>query len=359
MSRQTGKRFVAPNTRILIVDDDPMNLLIEKNLLKPTKMIIDTAESGEMTLLKVKEQEYDLILLDHMMPGMDGIETLQKLNEEHLVDGIPVLVLTSNDEKGARQMYEAFGFQDYLKKPIMGIDLEDAILKWLPEQKIERIFPSEDETVLNPKSSINDALSKMIQLKKAMSYSDDNIEVLYDHILLYLNSKKRYMTQLSQAYEANDINNYMITIHALKGSSMLIGAIKISCYALEIESECKKSNWKYVKLNHKEFLNEYVQFCNGLQEVMSHVKSNAGTDEMMEYSVKDCLFRILAAAKVWDMVEVGEELVRLDTICSNLQLAPSMLLAKQQMIRAYEELDYDLFTASSNELLVQSFQLQI
>lgn len=130
--------FKATTARILVVDDNKTNLAVSKGLLKKTDVNITTANSGKACLDLLGVNNYDLILLDHLMPEMDGIETLRIIREKHLADGVPVIALTANVAEGARTMYLQNGFADYLAKPINYKELEETIRKHLPKAKIDR-----------------------------------------------------------------------------------------------------------------------------------------------------------------------------------------------------------------------------
>lgn len=134
------EKFTAPRARILVVDDVRMNLNVVRLLLKNTLAQIDLASSGEECLKYTLVKRYDIILMDHMMPLMDGIEALHKVREQ--ADGLnidtPVVALTANAIVGAQEMYIEEGFVSYLSKPVKSTDLEECLLKLLPEDKIER-----------------------------------------------------------------------------------------------------------------------------------------------------------------------------------------------------------------------------
>ncbi len=132
--------FKAPRARILVVDDVKMNLNVVRLLLKGTEAQIDLAASGEECLKYTLLKRYDVILMDHMMPIMDGIEALHKIREQAdgLNTGTPVVALTANALVGAQEMYLEEGFVSYLSKPVKSTDLEECLLKFLPEEKIEK-----------------------------------------------------------------------------------------------------------------------------------------------------------------------------------------------------------------------------
>ncbi len=130
--------FMAPNARILIVDDNEMNLEVETKLLVGSEMMIDTALSGAEALKKTYSNSYDLILMDHLMPEMDGIECLRRIRNQSggLNTTVPVIILTANAGSANIELYNNSGFDGYLLKPVTGRQLEEKLLQFLPERKI-------------------------------------------------------------------------------------------------------------------------------------------------------------------------------------------------------------------------------
>ena len=133
------RMFVAPKAQILAVDDTRVNITVVKGLLKRLKVQFDSALSGQECLNKVKEKHYDIILLDHMMPEMDGIETLHNMQqmEEYIQNKPVVIALTANAIVGAKEEYLKEGFADYLSKPIDSKQLEEMIRQYLPDELID------------------------------------------------------------------------------------------------------------------------------------------------------------------------------------------------------------------------------
>ena len=150
-----------------------MNLTVVKGLLKQTKVQIDTAESGYECLNMVTKKKYDIIFLDHRMPGIDGIETLKRMKD--LPDNrnldTPCISLTANAISGAREMYIKAGFSDYLTKPINGTHLETTMLKYLPPAKV-RLSDNDDGV---EKTSVTEETQKeLLRVVKADSPADMN-----------------------------------------------------------------------------------------------------------------------------------------------------------------------------------------
>ena len=128
--------FVAPNAKILIVDDNEMNLEVIASLLKHTGVKIKTAASGPECIEIVKRENFSLILLDQMMPSMNGTETLAYIREKHIADSVPVIALTADAVVGAKEQYLKDGFTDYISKPVSWRDLETCLKKYLPAELV-------------------------------------------------------------------------------------------------------------------------------------------------------------------------------------------------------------------------------
>ena len=129
--------FTAPDAKILVIDDSPVNIMVVKGLLKQTGIKVEQALGGQEGIDLCSANKYDLILLDHMMPGMDGIETLHKMKAE-LKLTCPVIALTANAIEGMREMYLSEGFDDYLTKPTKPEDLERTLASYLPKDKVKK-----------------------------------------------------------------------------------------------------------------------------------------------------------------------------------------------------------------------------
>jgi len=139
-TKKTEYYLTAEDAKILVVDDVPLNLQVVKGLLKRTKARVATAASGEECLSAIQKVPFDLILLDHMMPGMDGIETFKKIHEDttHPNQDTPIIMLTANAIAGAEEEYLEVGFSDYLTKPVAPNELEAILIKYLPEEMIKQ-----------------------------------------------------------------------------------------------------------------------------------------------------------------------------------------------------------------------------
>lgn len=260
--------FEAPNARILVVDDVEVNLKVIVNLLKKTKLHVDTANSGKKCLEMVENITYDLIFLDHMMPELSGIEVYEKMKQMQTPNSeTPVIMLTANAITGVREQYLGLGFADYLSKPIRSERLEKMIMKHLPEDKYYTVTKDTDmdnEPSYTDKEAehIGSALPDM-DARSAME-AVGGIDSYLELLDIYYKEGKRKAELINQSLESGDIERYVIEVHGLKSASANIGAHTLSEQAKQHETEGKASNIEYLRNNIKA-LNENYQRV--LQEI--------------------------------------------------------------------------------------------
>ncbi len=233
--------FTAPEATILVVDDNQMNLMVVQSLLKNTKVKITSCMSGREALKLIAENCYDVIFLDHMMPGMDGIETLRRAKqlEENRSINAPVIALTANAIAGVKDMYLQEGFDDYMSKPIEGHSLEALLIKHLPAEKVILTNATSTETIPGGEvlqtESENESETPLLDVDLGMQYcggSDD----IYDTILgVFLELFEEKSAELEKCYSNQNWENYTINIHSLKSNSLNIGAKRLSDLCLELE----------------------------------------------------------------------------------------------------------------------------
>lgn len=231
--------FSAPEAKLLVVDDNAMNLAVVKALLKKTAIRITACMSGLECLEWVKKEHFDLILLDHMMPGMDGIQTLKELKQsDNLCRNVPVIALTANAIVGAREEYLKIGFSDYLSKPIEGMELEKMLKKYLScEGKV--LSQSRGEECMDSKqegSPVEEQpLESCIDRELGLQYCVGSKEFYLEMLSIYCDEYEENRGKLSQAFLTSDWNQYTILVHSLKSTSLNIGGKKLSQAAKELE----------------------------------------------------------------------------------------------------------------------------
>ncbi len=268
----------APEANVLVVDDNEMNLQVAFNLMKLYGFIPDTAASGKEAIERVRQKQYHIIFLDHMMPGMDGIETLQTLREEKLLEnGTTVISLTANAIVGAREMYINAGFDDYLSKPIESRLLEKKLASYLPKSLVsyrENIppEPSKAEEQADPDTFTAQELDKLWELCGALHaltgihYCMGSKSFYLDSLQMYLDSDKH--EELEQFLAAEDVENYRIAVHSLKSTSLTIGAVLLSDHAKALEMAAKAGDWEYIRSHHADVMTEYTAVTDGIHAIL-------------------------------------------------------------------------------------------
>lgn len=264
--------FEAPNAHILVVDDVPINLRVINKLLEATKIKVDTANSGKECLKKIVEKHYDIILMDHMMPEMDGVETLKAMNsmENSKNLGIPVIMLTANAMVSAREQYLNLGFTDYLAKPVRGAKLEKRILQYLPKDKVQLVNEAEVEET----SSDNDekdlsTLLPELDIALGLSYCADDMD-FYNTMLLEYASEER-TDKLKQSYNEEDWKLYQVEVHSMKSASRMVGLAELSDEFMELEQAAKNSDVGFIKANHDNAMEHYNKVVVALNKALSHL----------------------------------------------------------------------------------------
>ena len=241
------QKFIAPMGRVLIVDDNAMNLAVAQGLLKETRLQVDVAGSGEECLELLKRKTYHVICLDHMMPVMDGVETLhaiKKLEGNPSVD-TPVIALTANAVAGAREMYLKEGFQDYLTKPIDAEKFESMLIKYLPDNVV---YLTKDQAVTGEQGQENEAEIEMLENKlKGIGINVRNgLKYMGDDMALYGKVLQDFQVILKEKGDAlrdflkkRDMPGYAIIVHSLKGNARNVGADDLADEAFELEKMSK------------------------------------------------------------------------------------------------------------------------
>ena len=265
--------FVAPDADVLVVDDSPMNLSVIKGLLKASRVFVTTASSGEEALEKIKETRFDIVLLDHMMPGMDGVETVGEIRKTD--KDLPVYALTANAAVG-EEFYRSKGFNGYLAKPIDSRALERTIMKHLPDEMMEK--PSE-----------SDAVEDLKEMPEDLSWLSETEGISMDAGITNSGGIQNYIYALHMFYETIDENSkiiknaylngnirlYTIKVHALKSSARIIGALGLSAHAAEHEDAGNKENTNFIDANFDSLMEEYATYKDKLARLqVKEDKSN-------------------------------------------------------------------------------------
>ena len=299
--------FVAPDASILVVDDNPMNLTVLRGLLKATKVFVTTAESGEECLEKLKYGEYDVVFLDHLMPGMDGLETVKKIREKY--PDLPVYAFTANSMPEGDDFYTSRGFNGYLSKPVDGIAMEKIIKRHLSKDVIMDVENTPDN--MN-EAALPEDLGWLKEIEE-ISVEDGiknngGVDTYLSSLRLFYDTIDENVTTIENALKNNDIKLYTVKVHTLKTSARIIGALGLSKLALELEEAGKKEDIDLINAKNKELLTVYKSFGKKLERLEASKKA-AGSKDASAISpeeLKDAYdaLKELTQAMDYDGVEV-------------------------------------------------------
>lgn len=271
--RKTYKsKLCAPDVSVLVVDDNVMNLKVIKMMLKPTRMKVSTCASGAECLELIKKYRYDIILMDHMMPEMDGMETFHRamLMRDSLCGRSTYIVMTANAVMGAREMYLAEGFKDYISKPVQPEVLEDILMRYIPEDKLvdPTVCDEDRESQTRGAGTVDDTAGVMekqnsdtswkdvhIDREKGLTYCGGSEDFLKEIISMYAADDKR--AEIQKAYDEKDWDSYRILIHTVKSTSRTIGAMELGDEAQELEKAVKELDVDMICKMHESVMASY------------------------------------------------------------------------------------------------------
>ncbi len=269
--------YTAPDASILIVDDNSMNLTLMGALLKRTNIKLDLVESGRDALTACQSKKYDIIFMDHMMPEMDGIETLQQLRKEPGPNQDSVVIaLTANAVAGCREMYLEHGFNDYFAKPVVAAKLDELILNYLPKELVimnniesTKIYnnsaTNDDNTAIAQTSSSSLDEYLIINKENGLKFCMDS-EEFYNEILgAFCSQAEKFIPQLAEYYDKKDWSNYAIIAHSLKSNTRTIGADNFADLSYKHELAGKADDSDYITEN-------YELYIAALKALMDKVK---------------------------------------------------------------------------------------
>ena len=338
--RQYLEQYEAEGVQLLLVDDNVMNLEVIKGLLGKTGAVIDAVTSGRECLELVKKKNYDLILMDHMMPDMDGIETFQKIQELRPKGSghTPVIALTANAVSGAREEYLKHGFADYIAKPVEYKKLIETMKKFLPDKIKLR------SEIANTQILCEDYLErKGIHAQAALKYTAGDFDQ-YVHLLeLFTMDKGRSKQQaLTEAYEQFNWKNYVTYVHGLKNCARMIGADELADMAYEHECKGREHDKRFLKQNFhilmdtwnhtEDIIHEYLE-----RNLNSENETDSGKPGLSDEEWGEIRDKIAAYLDVFKKKEALGLLESLDRYELNAQQCKTV----EETVKAVKSYDYE------------------
>lgn len=278
------KRMMMPTVRALVVDDEPMNLTVAEGLLRYYGIAVSTASSGYESIKMCQENEYDLVFMDHMMPGMDGVEAMRKIRATRGLkdDHLPIIALTANTMSTAREMFASEGFDGFVSKPINITELERVMKKVIPERMIEYVDQEnirygaeedDDEPIMFSAMSADTAAGTSddpgemsipgVDINEGLKYTRNDMEFYKMLLSQYVSEAPEKKAKMDKAIDEGDTGAFEIIVHGIKSSSKMIGAADVSEKARTLENNAEAGILPD-EGGYRNFLNDYMKLVDGI-----------------------------------------------------------------------------------------------
>jgi CheY-like chemotaxis protein/HPt (histidine-containing phosphotransfer) domain-containing protein/two-component sensor histidine kinase len=247
-------QFHAPKAKILVVDDNEINLRVAAGVLKLYQVEVVLAESGKEAIEKLKEQDVDLVLMDHMMPEMNGIEAVRiiRKNGGEYEKNLPIIAMTANVVNNAKDMFLSNGFQDFLPKPVELRSMDAILRKWLPKKKQE--WDVIQYMKINETVAVENMGGQRDMFKELLEYC--------------LELKDQRWQEVQDAFDKGDFEEYEIRVHAIKGAMRSLGVEEMALAAQAQEKACKEGDFEKAKANHDNLHEEYNRACKSIEHFL-------------------------------------------------------------------------------------------
>lgn len=259
-------KFTAKDVHVLVVDDNKMNIRVIEGLLGEYRIKVTSAESGREALKKIEQMSYDFVFMDHMMPDMDGVETLRRIRDKagNYYRRVPIVALTANAAPGSREMFLEEGFSDFLAKPVELSVLERLLKRTLPEEKL--IYQETEASVADREKDRDDRfLIGSLDVSSGMLYCGGR-QAYLSVLRSCRDEAGDEIALLDSLYRKQDWNNYAIRVHALKSAMKSIGAASLSELAKALEQAGKTGDTDYIVAHHEAMTCEYRRIAAELSQ---------------------------------------------------------------------------------------------
>ena len=292
------KKLRCEGVRALVVDDESMNLVVAKSIFARYGMKVSTVTSGQESIDICREKVFDIIFMDHMMSGMDGVEAMKRIRTDvsGLNGSVPVVALTANAMSSAKQMFLAEGFDGFVSKPIEIAELERVIKQVLPKSAISfvdadgltEIYPDEPEDIkpapVNEKDFITELRKSGVDTEAGLKYCVGDKDFYKSLLIQYSTESGDKIASMKKYYQLKDWHNYEILVHALKSTSKMIGVTGLSEKAKALEKAAKENEENYILENHEAMIRDYGRIAGEIRnQLLSEDEDNPGDDDVFEF----------------------------------------------------------------------------
>jgi CheY-like chemotaxis protein/HPt (histidine-containing phosphotransfer) domain-containing protein len=308
--------FIAPEAEVLVVDDFPSNLLVAEGLLMPYRMRVSTCLNGREAVALVHERSFDLVLMDHMMPEMDGLEAtraVRSMSDERR-RAMPIIALTANAVSGMREMFLENGFNDFLSKPIDSSRLDAALKKWIPESK-RLCVPENSGEVTTPDMPSTLVLPKIegVNIVAGLARIGGSQRRYLDLLEIFSRDAQAGFALLEKEPNEASLRSFTTQVHALKSALVNIGADGLSQYAALLEKAGREADMPAIRENLPQFREDIAVLTTRLGEIAAMAR--AGDEEKQaDPEIWEALARLSEALKAKDIDAIYAARTRLQAL---------------------------------------------
>jgi len=346
----------APDAKVLLVDDNTVNLTVAFELLRLYDIKPDTATCGKQSIELLKKNEYDLVFMDHMMPGMDGIEATKIIRE--MGTNVPIIALTANVVSGMKEMMLKAGMNDYLAKPIVRAELTNILRKWIPAKKLLSPLSGVIASSEIKDEECRDLWRKIEQIEEfSIAEGLDRVggqwDVYEKMLKLMVCETEKARKNLSEFLLADDMKGFRIEVHGIKGALASIGAMDLSEKAYNLEIASGKKDTVFCAENLPPFLEKLSGLGLSLKEAFS--VASDGRPFVISSEMLDIFERLTNAFAKTDLMLIDKEIEHLDS----LKLSGALKEEVEQIKDMVMMMDYDDATRKMHGLLNQAQHLDL
>ena len=345
-------RFTAPNAKVLVVDDISTNLKVAKGLLLPYKMNVILCNSGIEAIEAITSKDFDIILMDHRMPIMDGIEATKNIRalgkEDSYYKNVPIVALTANAISGMKEMFLENGFSDYLSKPIDTVKLNTVLERWIPKNKKKSITAESNDTT-NEQKSVIVVKIEGVDTDRGISLSGGSREYYLETLKTFHEDGLKRMATIEKCPAAEDLPLYATYVHALKGAAANVGANELSKAAYDLEMAANRRDLVFIDAHNAEFLTALELLLGRISDALSEcMEGREKSKEPIDVEAfKSELINLKTALENIDAIATNQTIDNLQKIAHQKDISTAIRNISNKVLMA----DYDEAIALVESLL--------
>jgi len=303
-------RISLPYARVLVVDDINTNLKVAEGLLQPYQIQVDLCKSGEEAIEAVKKNRYDIVLMDYMMPVLNGIETTAQIRALSCYDSyyssLPIIAVTANAVSGTRELFLNSGFNDFLSKPIDILKLNAILKNWLPQDKQRFMADSGDlRDAAAVKEDVNIKIDG-VNIKKGISMTGGTIQYYIKMLNVFIRDGNSKLGEIRSSLADDNIPLYVTYVHGLKSASAIIGADKLSEDSKLLEIAGKQGDLLYIRDNTGALLADLEALLTNINKALADVNPDKQTGAVDSERLSKILTELGNAMESFDLIAINQ-----------------------------------------------------